>query len=158
MAPPPIAPRGWLPLALIAVVIAIAVYRGESTLNPRLEPVSTASTQPDRAASQLLRLFEERRSGVVVEGYGTIARILPDDTEGSRHQRFILEVGQAQTLLISHNIDLAPRVDDIREGDTIRFRGQYEWNERGGVVHWTHHDPNGRRPGGWIRHRGRDYR
>ena len=150
--------RSWLRLALIAIVIAIAVYRGDSALDSPLEPVSTVSADGDRAASKLQRLFDERRSGVVVEGSGTVAKILPDDTQGSRHQRFILEVGRAQTLLISHNIDLAPRVDDIREGDTIRFRGQYEWNERGGVIHWTHHDPDGRRPGGWIRHHGRAYR
>ncbi len=58
---------------------------------------------------------------------------------------------------MSHNIDLAPRVP-IAVGDTVEFRGQYEWNERGGVIHWTHHDPDGRRPGGWLRHRSRVYR
>ena len=30
--------------------------------------------------------------------------------------------------------------------------------ERGGVLHWTHHDPDGRRPGGWLEHEGRRYR
>ena len=60
------------------------------------------------------------------------------------------------TILVAHNIDIAPRVP-AAVGDRISFRGEYEWNERGGVVHWTHHDPDSGARRGWIRHRGRDY-
>ena len=101
--------------------------------------------------------FEQRRSGLVVEGSGRVERTLADDNEGSRHQRFILRLASGHTVLVSHNIDLAPRVP-LAEGDAIAFRGQYEYNDRGGVVHWTHHDPRGRRPGGWLEHGGRRYR
>lgn len=103
-------------------------------------------------------LFREQRSGVMVELAGEVSRVLADDLDGSRHQRFIVRVASGHTVLVSHNIDLAPRVESLDQGDDIAVRGQYEWNDRGGVVHWTHHDPDGRRPGGWIRHGAETYR
>jgi len=112
----------------------------------------------DSGISEIARLFRERQSGVVVEGAGMVEKLLPDDLAGSRHQRFILRLASRQTILVSHNIDLAPRIDSLRIGDEVRFRGQYEWNQRGGLIHWTHRDPRGERPGGWLRHGDRLYR
>ena len=99
----------------------------------------------------------EWRSGDQVQGSGTVVRVLADDNEGSRHQRFILELSPGRTLLIAHNIDLAPRIPSLGRGDTVSFFGEYEWNDRGGVVHWTHRDPRGSHVGGWLEHRGRRY-
>ncbi|WP_272975496.1 DUF3465 domain-containing protein, partial [Alcanivorax jadensis] len=76
---------------------------------------------------------------------------------GSRHQKFILELASGQTILIAHNIDLAPRIPDLRDGESVSFYGEYEWNERGGVVHWTHHDPQGRHVDGWLKHDGKTF-
>ena len=86
-----------------------------------------------------------------------VTRILSDDVEGSRHQRFILRLASGQTVLITHNIDLAPRVDGLREGDTVAFNGEYVWNAQGGLVHWTHKDPQGRHMAGWLKHNGRTF-
>jgi hypothetical protein len=83
--------------------------------------------------------------------------VLPDDREGSPHQRFIVEIGTDLTVLVALNIELAPRIETLRSGDEVAFRGRYEYTPKGGVVHWTHHDPQGRHPGGWIDHGGRRY-
>ena len=75
----------------------------------------------------------------------------------SRHQRFIVQLASGQTLLVAHNIDLAPRVADLKPGHIVAFYGEYEWNERGGVIHWTHHDPRGQHAAGWVEHNGVRY-
>ena len=112
---------------------------------------SSDNTDPIR------RAFDTRTSQVQVEGEGVVTRILSDDVKGGRHQRFIVRHPSGQTLLIAHNIDLAPRIDGLREGDTVAFNGEYVWNAQGGVIHWTHHDPQGQHVSGWIKHNGRTY-
>lgn len=102
--------------------------------------------------------FRNGRSNVQLGGEGRVARILPDDNNGSRHQKFLLELESGHTLLIAHNIDLAPRVESLREGEVIEFYGEYEWNQKGGVIHWTHHDPKGVHPGGWLKYQDRVYK
>ena len=104
----------------------------------------------------ILDAFNNERSDVLIDASGTIEKILPDDLQGSRHQRFIVRLESKHTILISHNIDLAPKAP-LKEGDWVDFRGEYEWNKQGGVVHWTHHDPKGRHADGWILHKGEFY-
>ena len=115
------------------------------------------TSTPTTANSVLGEALNSRQSNVQVEGRGTVVRLLSDDLYGSSHQRFILKLDSGQTVLISHNIDLAPYVNGLNIGDGVEFFGEYEWNDKGGVVHWTHHDPNGRHVAGWLKHRGRTY-
>ncbi len=110
-----------------------------------------------RSDELLARAFQQRLSNIQVEGQGVVLRLLSDDNDGRRHQRIILELASGQTLLISHNIDLAPRVVGLLKGDAVSFYGEYDWNAKGGVIHWTHHDPGKRHPAGWIKHKGRVY-
>ncbi|WP_082792384.1 DUF3465 domain-containing protein [Neptuniibacter marinus] len=118
-----------------------------------------SSNRADYSSSDkaLQRAFDHRQSDLQVGGSGTVIKILADDLQGSRHQKFILKLSTGQTLLVAHNIDLAPRINALRVGDRVKFFGEYEWNARGGVVHWTHHDPRGRHEGGWLLHNGNIY-
>lgn len=130
----------------------------ESTFSATPQTTSnTESAQADNSDSELSNAYESRTSNLQIEGGGRVVTLLSDDNDGSRHQRFIVRLNSGQTLLVSHNIDLAQRIDSLVEGDSIRFYGQYEWNEKGGVIHWTHNDPSGSHMAGWIEHKGRRY-
>ncbi len=130
---------------------------------PRKERDASAGVEPSAPSPapnasipagtrQILDAHRRGRSDVIVEAVGTVARTLRDDDDGDRHQRFVLRLeGADHTVLVAHNLDLAPRVP-LKEGDTVTLKGEYEHNAEGGVLHWTHRDPSGRHPGGWIRH------
>ena len=124
-------------------------------LSPLLAPDSTPPSTGEQEA--ISRLYADRQSNVQVTGSGTVVKILADDLKGSRHQKMIVRVSSDQTVLIAHNIDLAPRVAGLREGDRIQFHGEYEWNDKGGVIHWTHKDPRQQHQDGWLKHEGRIY-
>ncbi|MGL1693723.1 DUF3465 domain-containing protein [Vibrio parahaemolyticus] len=105
----------------------------------------------------LKQAFENQQSDLQIRGSGTVIRLLPDDNHGSRHQKFIIKLSNKQTLLVSHNIDLAPRISNLSKGDFVEFYGEYEWNRKGGVIHWTHKDPRNKHAHGWLKHQGRTY-
>lgn len=90
-------------------------------------------------------------------GVGRVIRILRDDEEGIRHQKFILRLTDGGTLLIAHNIDLASRIEEISVGDEVEYCGEFADNEQGGLVHWTHLDPDRRHAAGWLKHKGKIY-
>ena len=139
-------------LTLVFALLALSVFGCASRPDAVQGRLSSESDQI------LRRAFESHTSKLQVEGRGVVKRILPDDNEGSRHQRFILELSSGQTILIAHNVDLAPRIPGLQQGDEVDFRGEYDWNSEGGVVHWTHHDPAGVHPDGWLKHKGNTYR
>ena len=143
-------------LQIVIIVAAAALYWfqlgdvPESTLSTDTAPAVTQKGEIDVAR-------EAGRSDVIVQQGGRVIKILPDDTQGSRHQKFIVRLHSGATVLVAHNIDLAPRVGGLKEGDWVVMKGEYEWNDKGGVVHWTHRDPNGSHPHGWLEVAGKRY-
>lgn len=132
---------------------AMAVKDTTQTLD--LKPLSgQISVDVNRT---VVEAFQRKQSHVWVEGAGEVVKLLPDDNQGARHQKFLVRINATQTLLFAHNIDLAPGVTDLKVGDDIAFRGEYVFNPKGGVVHWTHRDPRGQQEGGWIKHQGKSY-
>lgn len=144
-------------LLILAAAALLQLFDGRQPETPAND-ATRAETPAAPAAfddSSLRRAIGARAEDVQVEGGGVVSKVLPDDNQGSRHQRFIVRLAGGDTVLIAHNIDLAPRVAPLDAGDTVSFAGEYVWNPQGGVVHWTHHDPRGKHPGGWIRRDGR---
>jgi len=156
-------------LTLLAIAVAwIMAKRGLLTKTPQ-GPAPTPTTTSQRPASiptasptrtsgdeAILAAFKARTSDIVFSSRGLIKKVLPDDNDGARHQKFILMLANGHSLLVAHNLDLAPRIP-IREGDSIDFKGEYEWSEQGGVLHWTHRDPGHRHEDGWITFEGKTY-
>lgn len=153
-------------LCLLAVLLMMDLPQSAIALDATHSAHSTAEvaflTQPkaakERGNRQVQAAYEQQQSNVIVENVvGLVEAILPDDHEGSRHQRFIMRLPHAQTVLVVHNIDLAPRINDLQVGDRVWVKGEYEWNERGGLIHWTHRDPNAFHEDGWIEHNNQRY-
>lgn len=146
---------------LLTAAVAVVLYLGYGQTNKARQaihlPEAPASVARAGDADAIQAAFNAQQSGVQVQGEGVVTTVLADDNDGSRHQRFILKLHPGQTVLVAHNIDLAPRIATLASGDTVAFNGVYEWNAKGGVIHWTHHDPAGRHAAGWLRHAGQTY-
>ena len=102
--------------------------------------------------AMLQNAFDRKQSDIQVHGTGKVTKLLADDTNGDKHQRFILKLASGQTILIAHNIDIAVRIDTLKINDDVEFYGEYVWNSKGGLVHWTHHDPQHEHIDGWLKH------
>lgn len=151
-------------IALLAIVLLVA-YLNTGRTPPLPQPAEAPGAPATQAPAEVRATapssqgaaIGEQRSGSPITGEGRVSKLLADDNDGSRHQRFIVTLSSGQTLLIAHNIDLAPRINALQTGDSISFKGQYESNSKGGVVHWTHRDPAGRHEPGWLQHAGQTY-
>ncbi len=136
-------------------------YSPDSSANqPENVPPSSASPFPKAASqpslsdslnSDLQSQLTAADDGKMLQISGTLKKELPDDQDGSRHQKLLIQLASGQTVLLVHNLDLAPRVQPVYKGEAIASYGEYVWNDKGGLLHWTHHDPAGKHPAGWIR-------
>jgi len=148
---------------LILIVICVGAYSlvihapDSISINSIKSLLPFTNSELSTSDKAIQNAYDNKLSNIQVGGSGKVIKILPDDNNGSRHQRFIIRLGSSQTLLIAHNIDLAPKINNLSVGDHINFYGEYEWNSKGGVVHWTHRDPNNRHEGGWLNHGGTLY-
>lgn len=118
---------------------------------------SGKSSQNRHGLEVIRKAFDSKLSNVQVQSVGHVKALLRDDNEGSCHQKFILALDNGLTVLVAHNIDLSPRIDNLKKGDTVEFFGEYEYSNQGGVIHWTHHDPQKRHEDGWLKHNGKTY-
>ncbi|MEZ5537979.1 MAG: DUF3465 domain-containing protein [Thiolinea sp.] len=155
-------------IAIIAVLLIAAIYQylgngGQQTSGGAGNSGGSVSTAQSTSLPNQDEVIQRIRAAADDTGakfwttvQGEVVKNLKDDTKGSRHQKFLIRISPDITLLVAHNIDLAPRVP-VSEGDRVTLHGEYAWNNRGGVMHWTHHDPKGRREGGWIEANGKRY-
>lgn len=145
---------------VVAVIAFLLVYffvlnQRESHVASQIQTSQVTTQDFNNDAIKLA--FEQKKSNLQVQGAGQVKAVLPDDNQGSRHQKFILRLENGQTVLIAHNIDLSPRLQGLQKGDRVEFYGEYEYTPKGGVIHWTHRDPKGRHLNGWLKFNGSIY-
>ncbi len=158
-----------LKLAGALIVLAVLYKAGllekaSQTSHPSTPPpgqTSQTSQTSRRSPSSVATAAEEGERRPVppgaYHGFGKVYRLLPDDNDGTTHQRFLLRLDDGSSLLVAHNTSLAPRLNGLKPGDVVEFCGEFVDNDKGGLVHWTHRDPRGRHAAGWLRHNGRIY-
>jgi hypothetical protein len=147
-------------LAVVAVLLAAlggGWYLRDRQADPAGNTPGAETVGAAIAEDAAQQAFESRARGRIITVNGTVERILADDRDGSPHQRFIILTPGGLSLLIAHNLDLAPRLEGLGAGEVLTVFGEYEWNEKGGVMHWTHDDPQGQHIAGYIEWRGRRY-
>ncbi|EML1064953.1 DUF3465 domain-containing protein [Acinetobacter nosocomialis] len=147
------------------IVLLIAAYFGldlsghkkNQSLSSSPATQHTETTISNDGIDTIKAAYDRRQSNVQVQGSGRVKAILREDNDGTKHQKFILVLKNGLSILVAHNIDLAPKIEDLHKGDIVEFNGEYEYNEKGGVLHWTHHDPQNRHENGWLKHNGHIY-
>jgi hypothetical protein len=147
----------WLRNMKKIVILIIITVLGYGYIQEKGFSLPGMSSWSNGSGSTIQTAYNNKQSDLQVRGEGVVTRVLPDDLKGSKHQKFLLKLSTGQTLLVAHNIDLAPRANDLKVGDTVEFYGEYEWNSKGGVIHWTHHDPNNHHLDGWLKYNGKIY-
>jgi len=137
-------------LLLLTAGIYLLARNGEMNFNEApLEYVPPTTT--------VQKAFVNQKSDIQIHGEGRVTKVLRDDTKGLQHQKFILRISPEHTVLVAHNIDVAPRLPGLKAGDRVEFYGEYEWTTQGGVIHWTHRDSSGHHADGWLKYNGKTY-
>ncbi|MFV5367595.1 DUF3465 domain-containing protein [Acinetobacter junii] len=143
------------------IVVLMAAYVGinlkQNNLNDKVVQTSIVEEATVDDQQKIMQAYQQQISNIQVQSKGEVKAILADDNDGSRHQKMILKLENGLTVLVAHNIDLAPRVEGLRKGEIVEFYGEYEYSPKGGVIHWTHHDPQGKHVDGWLKYQGKSY-
>jgi len=145
-------------MKLILIFTAVAALWLGDIESGHYSPLHSAEARAKQSDEQILaEAFKTHRSNFQAQVQAKVIKVLPDDNAGSRHQRFLVALASGLTLLVAHNIDLAEPVAGLKIGDEVELYGEYEWNDKGGVLHWTHRDPSRRHVDGWLKYDGKLY-
>lgn len=129
-----------------------ATARSKPRVPPHLERASQGADDEDLARA----VSAQKRRHFIQASNLKVLQVLPEDTEGRRHQKFYVRLSNGQRVLAVYNIEMCPRIP-LRAGDTVSMGGEFLWTRNGGLIHWLHYDPKGHRPHGYVEHNGEIY-
>lgn len=90
----------------------------------------------------------------------TVVRVLGErNGRSGEHEGFLItapdgDQGIARAYKVEDNVNITGPIP-LKRGDVVSLLGQFECDDD--VIHWTHHDPRGRHPSGYIKVNGRLY-
>ncbi len=115
--------------------------------------LALVSCAPDRVDNDTLcHAYLNRASHVEVVAGGTVLRLLGTRGESaSPHEGFLLRVTTPcdAILRVETNVAFTGTIP-VQRGQRVVVKGEYETDATGGVIHWTHRDPRGHHPDGFI--------
>lgn len=105
--------------------------------------------------------WSAHRSHLELTATGSVARDLGTRRGPSgNHEGFLVHLsgagGHGLTIRVEANVDITGPIP-IAEGAPVRVRGEYIYDPRGGLVHWTHRDPRMRHEAGFVEIGGHTY-
>lgn len=111
---------------------------------PRPDTLAQAGADCSKGAKHV----EVRFYGSVLETLGT------RDTRSGTHEGFVVLTREHRHVRIEENTGITGPIP-LHLGEPVAVQGQYACDD--GVVHWTHHDPEGRHWEGFITAGGHTY-
>lgn len=144
--------------ALIACCIIISGCANAQTQAPGAPPKDQLGNQSASASGDAAAIRAQQLQLVKVPLTVTapVKKMLRYDDRGLPHEKFLLVLSTGSTILVAHNTKMAPYVP-IQSGDIVTVKGEFIWNEKGGLIHWTHHTDTPNHEGGYIEFNGKRY-
>lgn len=107
--------------------------------------------------SEFVQAVKGKRDLNFIQGKGVfVAQILPDDTDGLRHQRWYVKLSNGEMMFAVYNIDMTERVP-LEVNQEMGLGGEFKMTNQGPLIHWLHQDPKERRPDGYVEVNGKRY-
>ena len=157
--------KAFIGFLLISFSFGVAEAKHQKNQNGRPQnyeqdhqgPNQSQNVDEHASDSDIIRAINDQRRVDFVEGGSMeVSKILPDDTNGLEHQKWVVRLSNGKQLQAVYNLDMCPRVN-LKVGDKIAMGGQFVWTNQGGLLHWLHHDPRGNRPDGYVYVNGKFY-
>ena len=100
--------------------------------------------------------YLNKKSGMMAEVQGQVTRLIMDEEESARVQKFVICAISGQSRLVTHDLSRSDRVP-VAIGDKVMVRGEYVWSEPGGTLICPTRDNGSGGRNGWIEHKGERY-
>jgi uncharacterized protein DUF3465 len=96
--------------------------------------------------------FGAGRSHIEVVADGVVTRVLGTQPGvSSPHEGFLMRLQSGCNLVVRVEANESfTGVIPLNAGERVTVKGEYEYYPLGGVIHWTHRDPRGRHPDGYV--------